>query len=297
MRLALLLALCLMSCSLLPGHKPKSVDEDERALASMLRDEFDLRLAAVRQLADPATGWPSVTDCDGTLWAGLLCAAGATEVNILEAEHFPGEIHRRPEIGCYPHDLNGDGRPDSRSTISKDMVVGYVRCLWNRKDLEPLQRLADYGEESDWIMGKPESELGRVYIGVSNLPGIIGRAIDRLSEGYDRRPYRQWAPIFPPVKEDFEYHIQTQTILLEGDISGSIRSQALERLGDHVKAMPNDYLAHVALGIYTDNMSEAVDLLLDDPEPPSYVRGDSPEAFALVHWLFAAKKALDHLEK
>lgn len=289
-----LLGAALGGCSFLPGHESQTTEDQD--LKAALEAEHAETLDQLRALSDPETAWPSVTDCDATLWACVALAGGVHEVQYDLAEYAPGEIHRRPAPACYPNDEDGNGKPDSRSTVSKDMLTGYVWCAWAAKDPDALARLADYGEDHDWIMGEPVTEVGNVFIGVSNLPGLIGRALYALTEGADDRYYRRAAPVYPPVQEDFQRHVQTQAILLHGEIAGEITDQMLTRLQEHLALDPDDYLIAVAVGIYTGDLRPAGELLLSDPPAPSYVRGDKAEAFALAHKAQALKLAIKYLE-
>lgn len=254
--------------------------------------------AALNALADPATGWPSITDCDGTEWAGLACAGGYP-VKIELAEYSPGEIHRRPAPSCWNAT---EGDVGAKATTSNDMLLGYMLCAWERKDLAAFQRLADYGERHHWIMGAPASEVDRVVMR-PNLLSLLGRAIYDLSDGADNRAYRRTPMIHLPVLADYERHLQAIGIVLAGEVTTSgeaelidINDSMLKRLRELTEAEPLNPGFATALGIYTGDMTRAVDLFLDTATPiPSYVRGANPAAFAFAERLFWLQKARSHM--
>lgn len=257
----------------------------------------------LRELAaasDPATGWPSTEDCDATLWAGLAAAAGGP-VHLEAAEHEPGVIHRRPARPCW---TVADGDVGSRSTVSRDMLTGYLWGVWRAGALPAAVRLADYGQAHAWVMGLPESRPFEVELG-QNLRGLLCRMIERLSHGGDARACRLEAAVYLPVGKDFEHHLQVLGIALGGEVDVGVpaaspglrlldvNGQMLARLKEAASDDPDDALFQAALGVYTGDYDRAL-ALLGDPAYvcPSYVRG--APTYCLVHKAFAAALVLRH---
>lgn len=277
-------------------HSEKSSPADRKAQIEYLITDSTAALVA---LADPVTNWPSVTDCDGTEWAGLACAGGYP-VKIELAEYSPGEIHRRPAPSCWN---STDGDMGSKSTISNDMLLGYILCAWERRDLGALQRLADYGERHHWVMGAPATAIGDVVIKPYVL-GILGRAIYVLSNKADNRLYRNTPITFDDTALDYVRHLQSLAIVLAGEVTTTheadlvdINDSMLKRLHELVDAEPLNPGFATALGIYTGDLDRAVDLFLDTATPiPSYVRGDNASAFAFAERLYWLKKAHSHMK-
>lgn len=283
----LALVLTLLACSH-PKHAEKEPDDD----LSALEDKFEAKLAATAAILDPTTGWPAPLDCDGLLWAGKAAAVGLP-TNVDLAEYAPGELHRRPPPSCWNET---DGDVGSKSTISNDMVLGWLWAKWSLKDLAALQRLAAYGEEHNWQMGKPLSQASRVVLKPNQI-GMLGRMIHVLSNGADSRSYRHLFDSYLSVEADYERHLQALGILLQGEVEMEaldirlveISDQMLARLHELVDAEPQNPLFHAALARYTGDYDQAITLLLADDTPvPTYVRGDHVEALAAVEWLFAA---------
>ena len=270
----------------------KEPEPDDRVEA--LETLFQETKASYEKLTEAQSYWPSVEDCDATLWAGMVCAAGVP-VNIGLAEYRPGEIHRRPYKACWDN-----GKQGSNTTVSRDMLVGYMWCGWRAKNLGAMQRLADYGEAHGWKMGDGEPEsMGRVYL-LSNGYGTLGRIIDRLSDGEDSRSYRKIPPTYFPVVADYERHLQALQIVLGGEVGvpkvevplpvdgdRDIYTSELETLKKLVDGAPDDATFQAALAIYTGDFEDAITLLLDPGYVfPSYVRGH--ENYKTVHWLYNA---------
>lgn len=296
MKTLLTICLFLTGCQYLVKHEGKKHDADMTQI-EQLRAMYEDIYSEVENELDPETGWPSLNDCDGLLWAGLACNIGMP-VKIELAEYSPGEIHRRPYDACWTADQGDVG---SKSTISRDMLTGYMSCLWSRKDLAAFQRLADYGEKNDWIMGLPSTLISRVLL-TGNGIGVLGRAIYTLSSGQDDRYFRRTGYLFPAVSEDFERHIQTQGILLQDavdsayNLTTAINEEMLTRLRENAAAFPSDHLFAAALGRFTGDQSRTIELLLsfdsDEPKCSSYVRGQKPDVYCKLNWLQAAKIVL-----
>ncbi|TXH10644.1 MAG: hypothetical protein E6R04_04745 [Spirochaetes bacterium] len=287
----LILALSILFLAACAKSNHDTVEPAEDARIEALEARYESLKSETAAALDPATGWPAPDDCDGLLWAGKAFAAGLP-VQIDLAEYSPGELHRRPAPSCWDEK---DGDVGSKSTISNDMILGWLWAKWSVKDLDALKRLAKYGEEHNWIMGSPTSMLSRVYL-KPNQQGLLGRMIYALSNHEDSRSYRHFFESYPAVSEDYERHLQALGIVLQGDVDMEaleielvgISDQMLDRLNDLVEAEPQNPLFHAALGLYTGDFDQAFTLLLDDASPvPTYVRGHNVEVLAKVEKLFA----------
>ena len=208
-------------------------------------------------------GFP--VDCDSALWAGVAYCSGADVT--LGGYLYPGDQpQRRVEESCYPNDLNGDGRPDSRSTISNDGVIGLSMC-----SPEIGKRILSYARANGGQIGKPDNAIGEVYLKPNVQIVLSGSDVPT---------------VYGKPKQDFEYHLQVLLILWEGEKYGAISPNALERLKDAAESHPLDYLFQAAYGLYSGNMEVATKLLLQGVKPSSYVRGS--EGYAMANWLLAA---------
>lgn len=274
-KLRFLLLLSLVSCGYL--HKVKPIKPQHENRIELLQAKYDEKLAAL------GSEWPSRTDCDALLWAGLSSAAGE-HVDLSEAEYASGEMHRRPPPECYPD--------SSSSTISGDMLLGYMWGLWRNKDLPALQRLADYGEANHWTMGT--GLPSRVQMRYNDYV-MLAHMIHVLSGGQDVRRYYSATPVYFDVTADYAKHLQALSILLYGEVYGSIDEASLSKLRQLCLESPADALFQSACDIYSGDVAASVSLLLDpNYAAPSYVRG--APAYSTVHWLFAAKIILSHLK-
>lgn len=285
---ALLAALALSACGALPRHKAKPASPDGRR-AALAQRQVEV-LAELDAAARAGGGWPAGRDCDGTLWAGLAAAAGAGAVELARVEYAPGRIDRRPAPSCL-EDEDGNGRPDSGSSVSRDMLTGYLWGVWRRGDAGAAERLAAYGEAHDWVMG--DGDPLRTGMRPA-LTGLLGRIVAAL--GGPEKPYRGFGAFYTAAGKDYERHIAALGILLGGEVAGSIPVDHLEVLRALAVDAPGDALMQAARGVYEGDMGAALALLLDPAyAAPGYVRG--PAIAAAAHWAFAASLALRQLPK
>ena len=208
---------------------------------------------------------PSKTDCDGLLWASLALIGGA-EGDITIFQKSPGEWRRRPSHDCWE-------TGESRSQISNDQISGLV--LYSIVVDRPAIRggLRAYSLNNDNWLGLP-NDPGTTLI-KPHLRCLlnIGTCI----------------PIYFPVTEDYAIHIQALNALSELLLTKTLHATGASNLKSNARKHPEDYMVQLAHKMATDgDYGPVIDLLLSEPAPPSSVRGDEPEQFALAHWLAAA---------
>ncbi len=271
-----LIALAFVACS--PSNHPSDPKPDD--LVAKMRTKQAATTVELAGATDPVTGWALARDCDQTLWAGEIRAAGAA-IDLNLAEYAAGEIHRRPAaLGeCYP--------ASSATSVSNDMILGYMVGRFAAHDLAALNRLAAYGEAHQWTMGVPSSEQ-RVHLSPTGA-GLLGRAIEAMGGG--KKPYGIVPDTCLWVAEDYEEHIQVLGIYFDGEVSGGVTDICLLRLKDLARERPADALFQAVAGIYTGDEGAALALLTADTyQCPSYVRG--ADSYCAVHRAFAGKIAL-----
>lgn len=274
-----------------------------------LKDKYEHLKFELQGMVDPDNGWPAPEDCDGLLWAGLTAALGLP-VKLTLAEDQPGHWQRNPKKPpCWSLEAGDQG---ARATTSPDMMTGLLWAAWRTQDMGLLQRLAGWGETHEerlagilfgWIMGEPyPAEASRVVIR-QNQYGLVGRMLYILSNGADDRSYRHEGTAYVQAPKDYERHIQTLGILLQGEANDGYRQYGVVSIAEHELAVlkanaadhPGDALFQAAYGVYTGDFEQANALLLSDSyQYPSYVRGEPQRPLELVHWLFAAHIVLKY---
>ena len=305
-RFLLLLAALLGACA---KDRPVQEATGNVAPATSLREKRAKKFFELQGAVDPDNGWPAPHDCDGMLWAGLTLCTGIP-VKLTIAEDKPGHFQRNGnDPACWSEEHGDKG---ARATWSPDMETGLLWGAWCSQDYGLLQRHAAYGEAHEerlagilagWIMGEPyPAEASRVVIR-QNQYGLVGRMLYILTNGQDDRSYRHEGTVYFQAPQDYERHIQTLGILLQGQANDGYRQYGVVSIAEHeldvLKANaqdhPQDALFQAALAVYTGDFRQAHDLLLSETyQYPSYVRGEPQQVLELVHWIFAADLVLKY---
>ena len=211
-------------------------------------------------------GWPSRTDCDAMLWAGIAKAAGV-EIDLNEARSEDGKLYRRPGKDCYK-------KGQSRSDFSNDMLAGYILA----SPPDDVARYYSYLESNNFVMG--DGDIGATIL-KPNIRATIGRIIKR--DLGTRIPYLK-------SKKDYVRHIQMLLIYRDGLSTGFITEQEYKMLKKYNRG--KDYLLSSILAKYDGDNVESINMLLKDIPSPSYVRGDRVDRYRMAHWLLSAKISL-----
>ena len=134
LKLTLLLISVLFSCSN-PGTKDPDKD---------LIEVLKYRVGVYKDLGP--TGFISTEYCDSLLFSALNAVARNERIDIENAQGEPGQWFRRPSKDCYPQ--------NSKSTISRDMLLGVILYAVHFNEPDLLDDLWDYGEANNWVMGE-----------------------------------------------------------------------------------------------------------------------------------------------
>lgn len=198
--------------------------------------------------------------CDSTLFSGLVAAVGAP-INMEAARAGNGQWYRRslalPE--CY-------ATGQSKSTISRDMLVGVLWWGWRTKNLSAMEQLYRYGQDHDWIMGQGLASRTLMSPG---LRATLAEVIYRLG-GTNHTVARSIPQFFSEDNTDFPAHLDVLHILLRGELWGGITDSEREVIQAQVERNPLNPLFQYAWHRYTDGDQDvAITLLLDETYWPA----------------------------
>lgn len=275
------LVLFTIGCGRIQIQRPTAPAEAPRR--AELQAVYNQRLTAFR----PGDGWPSKTDCDGTVWAGVACLGGV-DVKIDLAEYPAGTLNRRPAPACW---APGATEPQpSASTTSGDQATLYAACAFHQGDRGALERLLAYADDNGGFIGMPH-RYDLTYL-QPGLEATMLRAVAKLGGPDAKSPIIE----LPPGK-DYQVHIVAELVDFAVAATGGVSGWELtimETLGR--VATPGDALVQSELAVYTRDFRKAEDLLLGSSlnTCPSYVRGDQAALFCQAWWLRAAKIVLEH---
>ncbi len=92
-------------------------------------------------------GFINSDQCDSLLFSALLAVARNEEIDLTAARADDGQWFRRPSKDCLATGA-------SKSTISRDMLLGVILYGLHFKDADLIERLWDYGSDNGWSMGE-----------------------------------------------------------------------------------------------------------------------------------------------
>ena len=198
---------CLLLVSCGRGGTPSSPADPE------LQQRAEMYRQLVSEVQDEH-GFIYTHECDSTLFSGLLGAAGVpVDLTAAEDPEVPGRWYRRPVSlpECWE-----SGK--SRSTISRDMLLGVFWWAWVEGRLDVLERIWDYGERRSWFMG--DGRLGGFdTLLVPTHISTLAQLIYRLG-GEDRTSWRLLPVSFSSDCEGFKCHIRALHIALRHEAYG-----------------------------------------------------------------------------
>lgn len=215
MKKFLLWLLCLLpfySCGR-PGEKYVEESPDQYLVLQDLYDKVPLDV--------DSWGFVDTAKCDSTLFTGMV-SAGGKRADLTAAERSPGEWLRRPID--YPECWE-NGK--SRSTISRDMILGVYLHAWKYKDLKMLERLWEYGEENFWRMGDGRLK-GADTIMNSAMISTLAEMIYQLG-GENHFISRNLPVVWSVTEEDGQFYINRLTalhLILRREAYGDLSAQA-----------------------------------------------------------------------
>jgi len=206
------------------------------------------------------SGFIDTEHCDSLLFSGLLGAALPGTVDILAARDDTKAWHRRPAHDCSPSIGN------SRSTISRDMVLGLFWHIWKNKQLVVAQELMDDLRRNAYKL-RGQGTLGELLMNpsmMSTLAHII------LKLGGPRYPVELALPVVFGKSTGFIAHLTVWHILLRAELLKEIDSDELDILRYHAQRNPQNPLYSAAYHKWLDgDMGNSVELLLTPSEWPS----------------------------
>jgi hypothetical protein len=222
-----------------------------------IKAKRDLYLSLQKEHQDQ-NGWLDHS-CDGLLFNSLNAYAGQ-DTNIYAARESSGRWRRIPDFErCKP--FNG-----SKATISKDMFRGLLLYLWQKKDLDALKQIDQYGSDNNWIMGEAEDDesyYGRVVFW-SMVPQIkdMLKLVNPSLTGIVLSNADEFGYVI--LKTSFAAHLHVLNIYLRAQMYGGITDYEKAVLSEYRKSQPRNALFAAVHAKYTDgNFQHSIDVLSD----------------------------------
>ena len=207
-------------------------------------------------------GFIMTDKCDATLFSGLFAAAvPSLKIDIRAAANQDlTQWYRRPNHDCGPEFNN------SRSTISRDMILGVLWYMYKSKDLVAAEALMEQLVNNNYLL-KGEGTVGELLM-TPALLSTLAKIIEKLG-GKTYNPEIDYVAVFSETT-GYVAHLTVWHILLRGELFGKISESSFDILSYHRNRNPLNPLFQAAYHKYKDgNQTNAVNLLLDNKEWPS----------------------------
>jgi hypothetical protein len=196
-------------------------------------------------------GFIDTAYCDSLLFSGLLAATSDVSIDLLAARDADGRWHRRPAKDCYP--------AHSKSSISRDMLLGVMAWAWHKERLDVLEDLWDYGETHSWVMG--EGDLTRTFF-TPTMQTLLARQIHAL--GGSDYAVRHLPILLDSNLTGFQAHLSVIIVWLSGEAVGDISQSHLDLLSAQAARQPSNAFFSYLCAIYSHgNLSSTERTLMD----------------------------------
>lgn len=253
MKLIALILILLTSC----GVCDKRENSPKPSPAELLEAKYNRYLELIKDVQD-GSGFIETIRCDSLLLSALSGTGGAP-VELRSARNSEGQWFRRPlnYPECY---ANGE----SKSTISRDMILGVMWYAWARQDLEIAQSLYDYATDHNLVMGQgvpSRTILSPMFY------GTLALIVDKLG-GESSKTIRKIPALFDNNLSGYEIHLQELHLALRAEILGGASDKELASFKQYSEKDPKNPLLQAIYHKYSDgNQSKAISLLLSDYWP------------------------------
>ena len=227
-------------------------------------EQLAAKVSLYEKLQDRDVNGFILTDsCDALFFSGLLGAARPDSVNIEAAAERTSEgivWHRRPAKDCSP------SLGTSRSTISRDMLLGLMWHMWRNKQLDLATELMEDLKSNSYFL-RGEGTAGELLVN-QNLLNTLANLIKALDG--PRYGLELAYPTSITAGTGFESHLATWHILLRGEILGKLSDSEFDTLKELASREPQNPLYRAAAAKYIDgSYDSSVELLLNEQHWPA----------------------------
>lgn len=237
-------------------HKPKKY-KLRRGLAAQLEVKLHRYKLLIKKHQNKH-GFIMHEHCDSLLYTGLFSVA-ANGIDISAARDDAGYWHRRNlEFSCYPN--------RSKSTISRDMMLGLYWYLWEHKDASLAESVLRHAKNNNYVIGLGDPARLLMMPGGEATLAEICHKLGGKNRWLTRHQKQSWSKGL----KDYEIHLLVQHALLRGNVVGHINNSAFKALRHYANKNSHNPLYTYAHSVFSDgDMNHTVELLLQENLWPS----------------------------
>jgi hypothetical protein len=200
---------------------------DREGVSEEVRQEIQDKYQTYLSLATEkrgSHGW-LYDDCDGLLFSSLSSWAGV-DSSIGAAERSPGVWWRRPDSNCYPE--------ESKSEISRDMIVGLVWWLYKHKKADDIREIF-YVCRDDKYLGAGDESRTKCTPNILSTLSVAYRELTGKDLGYSR------FPVTKTIKRTgYQVHLTGLLIAFRKHVTGELSKTNEAWLYSRLRYNPNN---------------------------------------------------------
>jgi hypothetical protein len=220
-----------------------------------------------------------VEGCDGLLFTSLLVASGLNQdLSQAESQTEPGRWYRSAAQDCYP-------TGQSRSDISRDMLLGLSLALWQKDDRAAVNRLLHYSQKNKGILGGAID--GEELAGAATMsPSLLSlySELDYLLSGRTS-PNRGYFPELGKTFAGFEAHLMALRLIMKSSLYGGLIDTDFDLIARKTSEQPQNGLFQAIHHSFTDGDGRAAaDILLNEGYFPANDLPGSAQRCELYLW-------------
>jgi hypothetical protein len=220
-----------------------------------------------------------VPGCDGLLFTSLLVASGLNQdISQAESKTEPGRWYRSADHDCYP-------TGQSRSSISRDMLLGLSLALWQTGDAAAVERLLQFSEQNKGILG--DAIDGEELAGAATMSPSLLSLYSELDYRFSGRTSvnRGYFPELGRNFVGFEAHLMALRLILKSSLYGGLIDTDFNRIAEQIPTQPQNALFQTIYHAFTDGDGTlAADILLNEKYFPSNALPGSAQRCELYLW-------------
>lgn len=218
--LVLFVAIAITSCGKTTSTKPIDVPAEIAQRAELYKELI--------HVTQGTSGFIDLDKCDSVLFSSLIATAGVP-VNVQAAELEPGRWLRRP---VSEPECKATGA--SRSTISRDMLLGVMFYAYFTGNLDILEDLWEYGSSNLWVMGEGDGSqiMNPDYI------ALLAKLSYKL--GGPDRLIRNTPLSIGKGCDNFRCHLAVMFLLLMGEADGGLSDADVDTLREISEKNPQN---------------------------------------------------------
>jgi len=199
--------------------------------------------------------------CDGSGFTSLY-SLGCPDVDLYIFDDN-GKLYRSPNHDCFVNGKSNGAKAES----SRDMYLMRMIAAHEHGDLDFMERMIEFGEESHWIMCDGVDKIAQTRCIMSYDLIKLSYAIRDKLRGESVALDENEAFTAIPLNTGYQAHLEVIKLWLKGRVYGAVTKYELNRLKRYAQREDKNALFNAIFHRYSDgDMSKAIELISRYPK-------------------------------